>query len=138
MKFPYSQYVGPNGETIKRPTIAIWLKHSNKIINVEAVIDSGADFNIFPIEIAGYLDIKLANRQKMSFQGAGSNPFTVYQSPSKITHMLRQGGFRPIQWDSTVYFAELQLAILLGNIGFLDQLSVTLNGKKGEITVERA
>lgn len=87
---------------------------------------------------AGYLDIKLDKDQKMTFQGAGSNPFTVYPSPSKITHMLRQGGFRTIEWKTTVYFAELQPAILLGNSGFFDQFSVTLNGKKGEITISRA
>ena len=136
MKFKYSQYPTPDGKSIYRPSVPIVLKNGSNFILVEAVIDSGADFTIFPIELAGVLNLKLDKNSKKSFLGAGSNPFTVYPSPVKIEHILRQSGFRPLKWKSGVYFAESQPAILLGNQGFLDHFVVTFDGKKKELEIK--
>jgi hypothetical protein len=135
MKFNYSQYPTPDGKTIFRPSIPILLKNGKHFILVEAVIDSGSDFTIFPLEIAGALNIKLDKNSKSNFLGAGSNPFTVYHSPVKIEHVLRQNGFRTLTWKTNVYFAESQPAILLGNKGFFDQFVVTIDGKKREVSI---
>jgi hypothetical protein len=135
MRFKYSQYPTPDGKNIYRPSVPIVLKNGSSFILVEAVIDSGADFTIFPIEIAGVLNLKLDKNSKKNFIGAGSNPFTVYPSPVKIEHILRQSGFRSLKWKTDVYFAESQPAILLGNQGFLDQFVVTFDGKKKEIEI---
>ncbi len=137
MIFKYSQYPTPDGKNIFRPSIPIVFKHGKKFIYVEALIDSGADYTILPIEIAGELDLKLDKRTKKTFHGAGGNPFTVYPSPVKLTHLLRQDSFRPIEWKSTVFFAESQPVILLGHHGFLDQLKVTLNGPKKEVAISK-
>lgn len=102
---------------------------------MEALIDSGADFTILPIEIAGVLSIKLDTNKKTSFEGAGGNHFIVYPSPVKIEHIIRQSGFRVIKWEAVVYFAESQPAILLGNNGFLDQVKVIFNGKDKTIEI---
>ena len=55
MKFKYSEYIGGNNVKIFRPTVPIVFKNNSKFIQTEAVIDSGADFTILPIEIAGIL-----------------------------------------------------------------------------------
>ena len=135
MKFKYSQYPTPEGKNIYRPSIPIIFKNGEKFIYVEAVIDSGADFTILPIEIAGELGIKLDVKSKVTFYGAGGNPFTVYPSPVQIEHILRQSGFRQIAWKAHLYFAESQPAILLGNHGFLDQFEVRLKGKTKETEI---
>lgn len=132
MKFKYSEYKDDKGIKFFRPTLPILFKCNQKFIFVEAVIDSGADFNILPIEIAGILGIKLDCRAKSEFHGAGSNSFMVYPSQVKIEHVIRQDGFRPLRWESEVYFAESQPAILLGQKGFLENFRVTLDGKKRE------
>lgn len=135
MKFKYSEYIYPDGSKIFRPTVSIVFKNKSKFIQTEAVIDSGADFTILPIEIAGILDIKLDLRTKATFYGAGSTPFTVYASPVEIEHILRQGGFRPIKWKTKVFFAESQPGILLGQKGFLERFKVTLDGRKKEVEI---
>ena len=100
-------------------------------------IDSGADYSILPLEIAGFLDIKIDKRRKTTFQGAGSNPFTVYPSSINIEHILRQSGFRTISWKTKVYFSELQPGILLGQKGFLEYFRVTLDGKRKELEITK-
>jgi len=137
MIFKYSQYPAPDGKSIYRPSIPIVFKYRNRFILVEAVIDSGADYTILPIEIAGELGLKLDKRTKSTFFGAGGNPFTVYRSPYKLEHIIRQTGFRSYDWKSFVYFAESQPAILLGHNGFLDQFKVTLNGINKEVEIKK-
>lgn len=135
MKFKYSEYTDGNNIKIFRPTIPIVFKNKSKFIQTEAIIDSGADFTILPIEIAGVLDIKLDGHTKATFHGAGGNPFPVYPSPVNIEHILRQGGFRTISWQTKVFFAESQPAILLGHKGFLEKFRVTLDGKRKEVEI---
>ncbi|MEK9132527.1 MAG: hypothetical protein AAB606_02360 [Patescibacteria group bacterium] len=135
MKFKYSEYIDQDGVKTFRPTVSIMFKNKSRFIFTEAIIDSGADFTILPIEIAGMLDIKLDLRTKATFHGAGSNPFTVYPSPLEIEHILRQGGFRPIQWKTKVFFAESQPGILLGQKGFLERFKVTLDGQRKEVEI---
>ena len=135
MKFKYSEYIDEEGIKIFRPTVPIIFKNKSKFIQTEAVIDSGADFTILPIEIAGILDIKLDGRTKRTFHGAGSNSFTVYPSPISVEHLIRQGGFRTLAWKTKVFFAEAEPAILLGHKGFLENFRVTLDGKRKEVEI---
>jgi len=135
MKFKYSEYIGPSNARIFRPTVPIVFKNKSKFIQTEAIIDSGADFTILPIEMAGILDIKLDVHEKKTFYGAGGNPFNVYFSPESIELMLRQDGFRTMQWKAKVVFAESQPGILLGHKGFLEKFKVTLDGKRKEAEI---
>lgn len=135
MKFKYSEYIVQDKIKIYRPTVPIIFKNKSKFIPTEAIIDSGADFTILPIEMAGALDIKLDLRTKTKFHGAGNNSFTVYPSPVKIEHLLRQEGFRPLKWQADVVFAESQPGILLGHKGFLEKFRVVLDGKRKEVEI---
>lgn len=136
MIFPYSEYTGLDGTKIYRPTVSILFRNNAKFIFTEALIDSGADFTILPIEIAGALDIALAPQAKTAFHGAGSNLFTVYPSPIEIEHVLRQTGFRSIHWKAKVFFAEAQPAILLGQKGFLERFRTTLDGQRKLLEID--
>lgn len=133
MIFQYSQYIGPHGKFIYRPEIPIVFKNGKHFILVRAIIDSGADYIILPIETAGQLNIKLIS--KSEFYSAGGNRFTVYKSPVELEYIIRKEGFRNIVQKTIVFFAESQPAILLGNHGFLEKLKVTLNGPKKETAI---
>lgn len=135
MKFKYIQFIGPNDKSIFRAAVPIFFKNKEKFVYVQALVDSGADYTILPIELAGELGLKLSVKDKMEFFGAGNNPFTVYPSLTKITHLIRQDGFRSVSWKSEVYFAESQSSILLGNIGFLDQFKVIFDSKNKELEI---
>ena len=133
MNFEYSEYVGPDGKTLYRPAIPIMFKNGKYYILVRAIIDSGADFTILPIETAKQLDVKLD--KKTVFYAAGGNQFSVYKSPIELAYLVRKIGFRSITHKTIVYFAESQTTILLGNHGFLDHLRITLNGPKKRIEI---
>lgn len=137
MKFLYSQFPGLDGESVYRPSVWILLKYQNKFVYTEGFIDSGSDYTILPLEFAGELGLKLDPRKKIQFLGAGKNPFVVYPSPAKIKHIIREYGFRNLEWESKVYFAESQPAILFGNHGFLNQFRIVLDGIKKEFEITR-
>lgn len=136
MKFQYAQYQ-VNDKYIYRPTVPITLKYKSKQIKLLALVDSGADFSIIPIEIADYLNVELDKDLHTKFAGAGDNLFDVYYSPVKISHSLYQKGFRAITWKTHVYFADHQPSILLGHSGFLEFFKVTFDGIKKEIQIDR-
>src|SRR5258708_2158156 len=70
--------VGANFKYIKigsyyRPLIPIALRDDDKIIDFHALIDSGADFNLFPGHIADILEIDLRHGKSEKIGGvAGS------------------------------------------------------------------
>ncbi len=133
MIFKYREYLGANGKNIYRPTVPIIFRNGKNFAFLEAVIDSGADYIVLPIEMAGLLNLKLET--KTEFYAAGGNRFTVYKSPSEIEYFIRKNGFRNITHRTVVYFAESQPAILLGHHGFLEKLHITLNGPKKEVEI---
>lgn len=135
MKFDFSKHILPDGNAVYRPSLPVMFVNGKQFAYMRAFVDSGADYTILPIVIAGHLGIKLNVKEKVSFIGAGGNPFNVYKSPVAIGHILRREGFRPIKWRAYVYFAESQPAILLGNCGFLDRFKVILDGPKKEMEV---
>lgn len=138
MKFPYFEFeTVDTRKKIYRPAVRLFFKNENKFIYSLGIIDSGADYTILPIEYAGELGLKLDVKKKTSFIGAGKNPFTVYPSPKEIQHVIRQNGFRNIEWKSIVYFAEGQPTILLGNKGFLELFKITLDGTKRELEITK-
>jgi len=58
-------------EVIFRPIIPVYLFGNNKVIGYEAIIDSGADFNIFHSEIAEILGINYKEGNKKRLFGLG-------------------------------------------------------------------
>jgi predicted aspartyl protease len=137
MKFPYTKFAVHEKKTISRPSLWIFFKNGKRFIFTEGIIDSGADYVILPIEMAGELGIKLDIQKKEKFIGAGKNSFNVYSSETKITYTLKQNGFRNYEVETIVYFAESQPSVLLGNYGFLDQFKITLDGIRKEIEITK-
>ncbi len=135
MIFKYSEYQSSNGKKIFRPSIPITFQVGKKEFPVEALIDSGADMTILPIEIAGYFDFKLGKESRLPISGAGGGQFFIYRSPIKLEHIIQQIGHRNMKWSSFVYFAEQQPTILLGQKGFFDNVKVALDGSKKVIEI---
>ncbi len=137
MKFSYTQFVTHDGKKISRPSVWVFIKYKKHFIFTEGIIDSGSDYIVLPIQFAGELGIKLDIKKKAEFVGTGKNTFIAYPSPDKITYVLRQNGFRNYEISATVYFAESQPAILLGNHGFLDEFKVILDGIHKEVEITK-
>lgn len=77
MKFSYRKINLQNPfnskKFILRPIIPLSIEHKDKALRFEALIDSGADFSIFPTEIAKKLGVILKNSEHISFAGVGGS-----------------------------------------------------------------
>lgn len=132
--FPYTEFLGLAEDRVFRPLIPVTFKANDQEFKSYALIDSGADYSIFPIEMAGIFKLKISDQPQYNILGAGGEIFKIYKSPIEIGHIIQKRGFRDIKWKSFVYFAESGNTILLGQNGFLNRFKVSLNGK--EKTVE--
>lgn len=115
---------------ISRPIIPIFLRSKTKYIFYSALIDSGADYCIFSIELAKALDIKLS-KSKTSFKGVGKD------------RIQGRWGKVDIRIDHIVYqlkalFAEISDFGhgILGQKGFFDHFDVELSYRKLSIEIK--
>lgn len=132
MKFPYRKINLQNPFSSKkfilRPIIPFSIKYKDRALRFEALIDSGADFNIFPIEIATKLGIILKDSGNTSFVGVGGNII----DGTKAEVILEIGSYK-IQ--TKVVFALVENGIL-GQYGFFDLFKVNFDLRKKIIEIE--
>lgn len=134
MHFPFTEVLGLAEDKVFRPYVPIILKVNSKTFEGYALIDSGADYNILPLEIAKSLDLYPFDQPSFQIGAAGGKTFTVYKSPVEIDHIIKSKG-RKLRWKSFVYFSEYERNILLGESGFVNKFKITLDGKSREIEI---
>lgn len=112
---------------ISRPVIPIFLKSPTKFMLYAALIDSGADYCIFSLDIAKLLQIKLHPKEKAKFIGVGKDKVEGFWS--EIT--VRIGN---VTYQTKVIFAEISDFGhgILGQQGFFDHFDVRLKLPKTE------
>lgn len=126
LRSPFSQK-----RKLLRPIIPISLNHKNHTIRYEALIDSGADFSIFPIEIARRLNISFKKENIIYFSGLEDNLIEGFKS--KI--ILRIG---KLEIKTNIVFADLNgKSGILGQNGFFDLFEVKFNFLKKEIEIRK-
>lgn len=116
--------------TISRPIIPIFLKSKTKFTFYRALIDSGADYCIFSIELAQALGIKLS-KNIISFMGVGRDKIKGFWGEVEI----RIDG---ASYKTKAIFAEISDFGhgILGQRGFFDHFDVKLRCKKQIIEIE--
>ena len=126
MIFPYKE-VNPS---ISRPIIPIVVKSDNVFILYDGLIDSGADYSIFSLEIAHRLGIKLSNKNATHFMGVGKDEVSGYWGNIDI----RVAG---IIYKTRVIFARISDFGhgILGQKGFFDQFDVNFSLHKQTIEI---
>ncbi len=133
MKFKYRQTIlsAPFSKKQKllRPIIPLSLKYKQQSVYYEALIDSGADFCIFPVEIAKKLRINLKKANKIYFAGATGEP--VLGLRAKVTLQIAE-----VNLKTEVVFADLSdKAALLGQYGFFNLCKVNLDLGNNKIEI---
>lgn len=115
---------------ISRPIISIILKHKNKFIFYDGLIDSGADHCIFNIELAQTLGIKLS-KSKVSFKGVGKGNVRGFWGEIEIRIL-------GVSYKTRAIFAEISDFGhgILGQKGFFDHFDVRLTYQKQMIEIE--
>lgn len=136
LKFDYIQ-IGKH----KRPIIPVQLCLGERAINTPALIDSGADFNLFHIGIADSLGIKLNKEKPIIFSGVGNKRLSLEGYMSVVTLKIFNKG-ESITFETPIIFTE-QLPengiALLGEIGFFDHLNeVSFHYTRGKVIIQEA
>jgi len=134
MQFPYKKFKLADGTELLKPIIPIGLLLNKRLIRYEALIDSGADFNIFNAEIGELLGINIPFGKKMKFSGIAGEPFEVYLH--NLT--LDVGGWQYKIMAGFSYEISPYGFGILGQRGFFDLFRVKFIFSKGivEITPE--
>ena len=135
MQFPYKRFKLADGTELLKPIIPIGLLYKGKQIKYEALIDSGADFNIFNAEIGELLGIDIRSGKKMKFSGIAGEPFEVYLHNLAV----EIGGWQYKIVAGFSYEISPYGFGVLGQKGFFDLFRVKFIFSKGiiEITPER-
>ena len=126
----------PARKSVLRPIISIKLEHGNKEIGYEALLDSGADWNIFHAVIGEIIGLDIEKGKKESFGGIGGGKFTAYFHD--VT--LYIGGW-PIKvlcgFSTDIPGPEKQSYGVLGHVGLFDHFSVKIETAKREIELKK-
>ena len=135
MKFDYIK-IGSH----KRPIIPVRLSYKNSAINTPALIDSGADFNVFPLSMAKDLGLNLNTDKPIVFSGVGEKSLKLTGYMALLDLIIFNKG-ESIKFSTPVVFTDdipSNGFSLLGETGFFDHLSqVSFFYNRGKITLEK-
>lgn len=132
MIFPYRE-VRQGGELRFLPLITISILNSpNHKLNMRALVDSGAEHNVFGTEVAHYLGLSLDDGQLVHIIGVG-------EQVSEGRLITVEFELRRYSWTAPTIFSDAanQRAIL-GQAGFFRFFTVTFRYAKREISISRS
>ena len=130
MEIEYTKYRNIHG-TFYRPTINLTFRYKSAIFPYEAaIIDTGSDFVMLPLEIAEALGAEPDLDRATKLDCACGDTFNSYISKYPIELVIDHKGFRPKQWQTHVQFVDAKVTTLLGHRGFLDRFDVTFFGQR--------
>lgn len=134
MKFKYRQVVVDSSEAfpkrkyILRPIIPVSLIYNDRRLRFEALIDSGADYTIFPGGLGRMLGLNVESGKKDSIVGVSGDTITIYFH--KIT--IEVGGL-PFKIFAGFADGMNQSHGILGQSGFFDNLKVEFDLTEKEV-----
>lgn len=100
-----------------------------------ALVDTGADFTLLPMEVAHLLKIPLDDAKAIRVGGAGGDVFVALPSQHKVGYAIAKKGHRTISWEGTIYFAEDEPTVLLGYRECLEYFDLTFEGPEKRLSV---
>lgn len=131
MEFPYIECEGMRKSVFYRPYLSIVLSFGRKSFRVpHALVDTGADVTVLPMDIAHYLEVELDDTEGIEAGSAGGGKFVALPSRRPLHFRIEQQGHRPIIWDGIVYFAPREPVVLLGHRHCLEKLNLLFDGPR--------
>jgi len=112
------------------PKIPIWISTKNKHSYLfHALIDSGADVNLFPARLAEVVGINFKEGEKAHVYGIGRHKMVAYENDISL-HLANK------KFETTVYFSYEQDTPLLGRQGFFNLFKrVDFDENKHKVTL---
>jgi len=132
MKFDYQDWPAeaseafPHRKKTSRPTIRLTARFQNESAEMLALIDSGADYCLFPSSLGEELGLDIKSGPKEWTQGSDGQPFIAYFH--EITLIVKTH-----QIQAWVGFAEECPWPLLGHLGFLEYFQVKLDFRRKQL-----
>lgn len=134
MKFKYEAFpvkktiIFPQKIKNCRPIIRITLQKAKKSVDIYALVDSGADYCVFPDEIGKAIGIDVESGRKDTAIGVSNNLIEIYFH--KITLIIDKYKFKV--W---VGFSKVLKMPLLGRSGFFEEFKVKFDYRKNEVGI---
>ena len=127
----------PSNRQISLPLIKFALAHKNMKYEFKALIDSGADISIFPMDVAELLEIDL--RHASTFSVKGINGQNINCKLNEVTMMFDRHTFNLTVGFSTAATGARAFgaAGIIGHRGFFDQFIVSFNYKAQYFEVKK-
>jgi Aspartyl protease len=119
VRFKYLRYV-PN---TLRPVIPIEVQYGDQSARYEVLVDSGADMNVFGVELGEFLGIDVASGEPGRFFGATGVPETYYRHSVRI---IVDGRSYHVQAAFSQSIGKRRHGIV-GQQGFFDLFKVTFD-----------
>ena len=101
-----------------------------------ALIDTGADVTLLPMELNDLLGMELDRGKTIMFTSAGGEDFRAIPTKKPIEYSIEQAGFRVIKWKGIVFFVKGQPTILLGQYQCLSELKITLDAPSRKVRIQ--
>lgn len=138
MKFNYKPEEFPITPTSKRakvvwrPIIPVILIRGWRLVGYEALIDSGADYNIFHGDLAEIIGIKLTKGKSRKIYSLSGEPIKGYMHTVDIKPLGMRAFRVPVIFSRQMTKHSLGV---LGNEGFFDHFKVEFDFKKKLINI---
>jgi hypothetical protein len=136
MEFPYKRFPGTfhaadsSSADLQRPVLTVLLRKNGKAVTSLSLIDSGADFCMFPASTAKLLGISLPTKRKLVFSGTAGTPQIAYFERVEAKIWNGNESEAPITFELNAGFCESLEHLgmgLLGQDGFFSQFSVAFD-----------
>jgi hypothetical protein len=128
----------PDRKSIRRPIVSISLEKNSRKISTWALVDSGADFCIFPASIAGALGINTPNQNASPFSGTSDSPQIAYFETVRASIWNGNQNEPAIAFDLYAGFCETLEHVglgLLGQEGFFSRFSLSFDFRNNLLKV---
>lgn len=122
MRYPYTR-IGPYLPL--RPYLQIVLRNGFATSpQLYGLVDSGADYSVFPYGLAKYLKLELDNAPIWNFQGTTGKPQSAYLATVEVNILSRDLKAPDFQFNAKVGFCmdfEFGGGVLLGQNGLMSE-----------------
>jgi len=103
-----------------------------------AIVDSGADFCVFPTQVAKQLGIEIPNERDTVFTGTSDTSQVAYFAPVRAAIWNANADEAPIEFDLYAGFCDTLDHIgmgLLGQEGFFSRFEISFNFTGNSLTI---
>ncbi len=132
--FKYKELPGKKGSNHKCPAIEVIFQGKSKFAQkIVALIDSGADLSVIPLDLAKFLNVDLSMNESIS-HGIGGK---VKSKRSKIKVSVN-GDRRKYTFEIPIeVILEGNPPVILGRQGFFDKFEITLIEAEQKIKLKK-